>query len=329
MYLPNNFSLVKQRKLGLKRRFQRDEQFYQEYVAFVKEMINKGYAEQVPTRQLKGDSGKVWYISHHGVRHPRKRNLRVVFDCGAAFKGTSLNQGTNFTSTLLGVLLRFRQESVAVMGDIQAMFYQVRVAEEPRDFLRFLWWQNGDFTKEVSVFRMTVHLLGAVSSPSCAAFALQKTADDHQFEFREEVVQTLKENFYVDDCIKSVASEEEAVSLVQDLSNLCQQGGFTLAKWISNKRTVLQTLPEQCRAKEWKELDLDKDSLPFERALGLLWCAETDSFKFKLEIQEKSCTRCGMLSVSSSVYDPLGFLAPVVLPAKIVTGAMPEELWMG
>ncbi|XP_042586291.1 uncharacterized protein LOC122138292 [Cyprinus carpio] len=285
-------------------------------------MINKGYAEQLPTQQLKGDSGKVWYIPHHGVRHPRKRNLRVVFDCGAAFKGTSLNQvllqGPNFTSTLLGVLLRFRQESVAVMGDIQAMFHQVRVAEEDRDFLRFLWWQNGVFTKEVSVFRMTVHLFGAVSSPSCAAFALRKTADDHQCEFHEEVVQTLKENFYVDDCLKSVASEEEAVSLVQDLSNLCQQGGFNLTKWISNKRTVLQTLPEECRAKEWKELDLDKDSLPVERALGLLWCAETDSFKFKLEIQEKSCTRRGMLSVSSSVYDQFGILGPVVLPAKIM-----------
>ncbi len=37
-----------------------------------------------------------------------------------------------------------------------------------------------------------------------------------------------------------------------------------------------------------------------------------------MEIQEKSCTRRGMLSVSSSVYDPLGFLAPVVLPAKIM-----------
>ncbi len=56
----------------------------------------------------------------------------MVFDCGAVFKGTSLNQallqGPNFTSTLLGVLLRFRKESVAVIGDIQAMFHQVRVA---------------------------------------------------------------------------------------------------------------------------------------------------------------------------------------------------------
>lgn len=58
--------------------------------------------------------------------------------------------------------------------------------------------------------------------------------------------------------------------------------------------------------------------MPVERALGLLWCAETDSFKFKMEVQEMSCTRYGMLLVSSSVYNPLRFLAPVVLPAKIM-----------
>lgn len=38
-----------------------------------------------------------------------------------------------------GVLLRFREERVAVMGSIEAMYYQVRVPEEDRDFLRFYW----------------------------------------------------------------------------------------------------------------------------------------------------------------------------------------------
>lgn len=64
------------------------------------------------------------------------------------------------------------------MGDIQSMFHQVRVAEEDRDFIH-------------------VHLFRAVSYPSCTAFALSKTADDHQSEFWEEVVQTLKENLRV------------------------------------------------------------------------------------------------------------------------------------
>ncbi|KAK0142160.1 hypothetical protein N1851_020144 [Merluccius polli] len=317
--LPNNFSVVKQRLLGLKKKFLRNEQFYEEYKTCLNGMISKGYAEQVPVHQLDGGSGKVWYIPHHGVYHPRKRTLRVVL---AACKGTSLNQqllqGPNLTSTLLGVLVRFRQEPVAVMGDIQAMFHQVKVTEEDRDFLRFLWWLEGDLTKELAEFRMTAHLFGAVSSPSCASFALRKTADDNQSDFPAAVVQTVKENFYVDDCLKSMGSEEEATFMVKNLTSLCKKGGFTLTKWVGNNRTMLHTLPEEHRAKDLHELNLDRDKLPVERALGLQWCAETDAFNFKMDVQQKTCTRRGMLSVSSSVSDPLGFLAPVVLPAKIM-----------
>ena len=67
----------------------------------------------------------------------------MVFDCSAKFAGTSLNdqllQGPDLTNSLVGVLTRFRQESVALVCDIKAMFYEVFVPEEQRDFLRFLW----------------------------------------------------------------------------------------------------------------------------------------------------------------------------------------------
>ena len=60
--------------------------------------------------------------------------------------------------------------------------------------------------------------------------------------------------------------------MVKALSDICLKGGFTLTKWISNRRTVLQTIEEEHRAKDWKKLDLDRDELPVERALGLQWC---------------------------------------------------------
>lgn len=78
-------------------------------------------------------------------------------------------------------------------------------------------------------------------------------ADDNQADFPAEVIQTVKENFYVDDCLKSLESEEEAVSMVKHLTMLCQRGGFTLTKWISNSRAVLQALPDEHRAKDMKE----------------------------------------------------------------------------
>lgn len=55
---------------------------------------------------------------------------------------------------------------------------------------------------------MLVHIFGAVSSPSCATLALLKTADDNQNDFPAEVVNTIHQNFYVDDCLKSVNTVE-------------------------------------------------------------------------------------------------------------------------
>ena len=59
---------------------------------------------------------------------------------------------------------------------------------------------------------------------------------------------------------------------VKDLSSLCKRGGFVLVKWVSNSHSVLQSIAEDQRANDLKELDLDRDKLPIERALGLLVC---------------------------------------------------------
>jgi hypothetical protein len=146
-------------------------------------------------------------LPHHGVFHPRKNKLRVVFDCAARYHGSSLNdllQGPNLTNTLVGVLLTFRQEGIAIMGDIDSMFYQVKVPPHDASFLRFLWWENGDTSKQVTENQMGVHLFGATSSSSCSNFALRKTSLDCQGQFDAEVINTFLRNFYVDDCSRPV-----------------------------------------------------------------------------------------------------------------------------
>ncbi len=128
-------------------------------------MVKKGYAEKVETVEE-----NAWYIPHHGVYHRKKPSkIRVVFDCSAEYQGELSNrhllQGPVLTNTLTGVLCRFRQEKVAFTCDIESMFHQVRVNEEHRDYLRFLWWTDGDISKDPEEYRMKVHLFGATSSP--------------------------------------------------------------------------------------------------------------------------------------------------------------------
>ena len=119
-------------------------------------------------------------------------------------------------------------------------------------------------------------------------------------------------------CLKSVATEDQAAALVKELMTLCASGGFYFTKWVSNRRVLLGSIPDHKRAAEVKDLDLEHDELPVERALGVQWCTSTDSFRFKINLSDKPCIRRGILSVVSSVYDPMGFLAPLLLPVKLI-----------
>lgn len=99
--------------------------------------------------------------------HPKKQKIRVVFDCGASYQGTSLNehllQGPDLTSPLVSVLVQFRMEYVAMMADIETMFHQVKVNPYDCDLLRFLWWTGGNIDANLEEYRMVVHLFGALA----------------------------------------------------------------------------------------------------------------------------------------------------------------------
>ena len=119
----------------------KDAKLCEDYIALMNDIFIKGYAKKA--EQDHCNKGRLWYIPHHGVYHPKKPNkIRVVFDCSAQFENTSLNkellQGTELANTLVGVLIRFRKEVVAFTADIEAMFYQVHVPEDQQSFLRFL-----------------------------------------------------------------------------------------------------------------------------------------------------------------------------------------------
>ena len=319
--VPNNKLQALSRMTWLKKRLENDPRLHDNYSAFMKELVDKGYARKVPLDQKNDKSLDAWYIPHHGIYHPHKPGkIRVVFDCSAKFRGVSLNsmlyKGPDLTNSLVGVLTRFREDRIAVMADIESMFHQVRVPDRDSTFLRFLWWDDGDTTREVEEYQMLVHLFGSISSPASANFALRKTADDNRDCFPTEVINTVLRNFYVDDCLKSFPSVSDAIAHVNHLQALLSRGGFRLTKWVSNSRGVLQAIPKLELSTEFRRLDLSKDEMPAQRALGMQWCVETDTFTFNIGIKPRQPTRRGILSVVSSVFDPLGFAAPFVLSAK-------------
>ena len=110
--LPNNKELALSRIKKLKGRLKHDSKYLKDYQGFMSKIIEKGYAERVPPEELSLDNGRIWYIPHHGVYHPKKPGkIRVVFDASAECRGESLNkhllQGPDLTNSLTGVLCRF------------------------------------------------------------------------------------------------------------------------------------------------------------------------------------------------------------------------------
>ena len=105
-------------------------------------------------------------------------------------------------------------------------------------------------------------------------------------------------------------SEGKAIQLIEDLRRISGEGVFNLTKFICNRKAVLQSVSECHRRSGAKNAD---GSLPAERALGIYWDIDKDTFKFKIYLTEKPITRRGMLSIISSIYDPLQFGAPYTL----------------
>lgn len=173
---------------------------------------------------------------------------------------------------------------------------------------------------------MTVHLFGAKSSPGCANFALKETANMFEKDCGKSAADFVRNNFYMDDGLKSVSTQAEALQLIKQSHELCKTGGFKLHKYVCNNKDVLAEIPEDLKAKYLSNLDLTYDTLPVERTLGVQWCIESDTFQFRVEIRSKPRTRRGVLSTVSSVFDPLGLICPYILVGKqILQGIVRDE----
>ena len=169
-------------------------------------------------------------------------------------------------------------------------------------------------SQEIETYRMTVHVFGATSSPGCSNFALKRTADDNEQEIGKNPAEFLRKNFNIDDGLKSVSSNREAVTLIKQAKEICGRGGYNLCKFISNRRKGIEEIHQHDRADAVKDLDLE--ALPIERTLGVQWSIGPDNFEFRIILQDRPLTRRGILATVCSIYDPSGFVAPIILTGK-------------
>ena len=224
-------------------------------------------------------------------------------------------------NNLVGILCRFRREPIAFIGDIERMYHRFHVAPENGDYLRFMWYKNGDLNVEPTEYRMKVFLFGVICSPACANYGLQRIAADYRTDDNSNAADFITTNFYVDDGLCSTESEEEAIKLIRDARDIYNKGNLCLHKFVSNCTPVLESIP-QTEIAEQLVHDLSYKIDNVERVLGIQWCVKTDRFKFKLTLPDRPNTRRGILSIVASIYDPLGLIAPFTLRGKQILQTM-------
>ncbi|KAL0818485.1 hypothetical protein ABMA28_008940 [Loxostege sticticalis] len=339
-----NSKLIAERRLRyLESRFNKNESLKKSYAKVVKEYEDLNHMEIVPKKEQNGN--KSFFLPHHAViREDRDTTkIRVVFDASCKDQnGNSLNDalmiGPTLQPELRHLLIRWRKYPICLGADIVKMYRQVKVADQDTDYQRLLWcdqWYGEDEDNDnvegirktkanIQEYRLLRVTFGTASAPYLAVKTLQQLAHD-EGELYPETAKKIISDFYVDDFLSGCQTVEEGLQIYRELNIMMEKGGFELQKWMTNDGELLERLKKEEEGKNIGEgMNLKTDEIV--KLLGLTWNRRTDEFQYTVTLppQTGPVTKRKVLSDIARLYDPLGWLAPCIIKAKILI----QKLWL-
>lgn len=211
-------------------------------------------------------------------------------------------------NSLFGVILRFRENEVAVSGDISKMYHRVLIPEADQHVHRFLW-RNLDTSRPPDTYIKTVLTFGDKPAPAMAQIALRQTAKEGN-HVNQRAAATNTDNSYMDDICDSVHTVEEAQTLIKEVDNMLEKGGMNIKGWLSNKDLEQQS--ENRPERVMKPLQQNSG----EKVLGVAWDCSNDLLCFITKVKcLKPITKRKILSQVAKVYDPIGFATAFLIRA--------------
>lgn len=292
---------------ALESRLRTNQSIKEQYHNFMTEYEKLGHMQEVKETSENG-----FYTPHHAVMSSAK--FRTVFNASArTSSGLTLNEtqmtGEKLQPDLYLILLNFRKFKYGMTADIVKMYRQILVHPEDRKFQKILW--RWDSNQPVSVFELNTVTYGHTCAPHCAIRALVQCARDNAENFPLAARQ-IETCFYVDDYISGEDSIQALEKTKSEVSSVLQRGCFELAKWRRNLTTD-------------EEMEFKDEEV--KAVLGLFWNPRTDQFLYKLKEEDVSViqqwTKRKLLSKIGRLYDPLGFLGPVIVRGKLFI----QQLW--
>ena len=216
------------------------------------------------------------------------------------------------------MLLTFRSHKIAFTADIEKAFLQIELKIQGRDATRFLWLKDVDKPANnpdnLVVYRFCRVLFGAAPSP----YLLNATIQHHLIKQDDWISEDLQRSIYMDNVITGTDTEPEALQYYTSSRNCFQKAGMNLRQWTSNSPVLNRQAQDDGVYAE-----------PMVKVLGVNWNTKTDTLSLSLaklikEINHtEKVSKRSVLSLSSKLYNPLGFVEPVTVKAKI----MMQELW--
>ena len=213
--LPNNYQTVYTTLQRTEKTLSKDEKWADTYRGQMQDMVERGVARKLSPQELTNWTGPAFYISHLAVVNPQSNStpVRIVFNSSQTHEGVSLNSclakgPDSYMNNLIGILLRWREEKVATIGDIRKMFNAVHLKALEQHYHRFLW-RNLEQHRPPDVYVSQRVNMGGKPAPAISTEAVYKTAE----LFREESPQAadlLKNSSYVDDLIEWQPNKSEA-----------------------------------------------------------------------------------------------------------------------
>lgn len=319
--LPDNYHLCEIRLHSLLKKLNKDENkaVLKAYEEIISKQLEQNIIEEVQSNLP--PNGIVHYLPHHCVINTEKETtkVRIVYDGSAKAnrKSLSLNQclhaGPSLVNNMIDVLLQFRLYKIGIIADISKAFLQIQVRENDRDLTRFIWKENGDINAPLKTYRFRRVPFGLASSP----FLLNATLKFHIKKYEEsspELVSKLLQSFYVDDMVTGADSVNEGINLVQESYKLMNEASMSLNKWNSNSKEIISN---------HSMLNMEIPDKTTIKVLGLLWNTLEDHFQYDTKnivslIQTLKPSKRTILRAVQKIYDPLGFLAPYVITAKLI-----------
>lgn len=317
--LGNSMQLALRRFRALEKRFDTQPVLRQKYIDFIREYIKLGHMQRSSFDASSGEEH--YFLPHHGVfkSSDDTNKIRVVFNGSEpTTNGVSLNDclyaGEKLQNDITKIILHFRFPFFVFTTDVRMMFRQTWIHPDDRRFQLVLWRERKD--EPIEVYELTTNTYGLKSSPFIAIRCLHQLADDEGYKF-PKAANILRYTSYVDDLNGGADTIEEAIEIRNELLALMQTAGYELRKWSSNDPRILKDLPEDhCELP--RNFD-NEDRFGCIKVLGIQWDPHTDSFTYRINIpQQKHVTRRTILSSLSKLFDPLGWICPVVFQAKLL-----------